>query len=76
MGVFAVINTRRHPLVLGDRTLGQKNLGKVDTLGIEPRAFRMRSGCDTTAPCAPCSIAQRGRILYNWSGKPAFAKQK
>ena len=25
----------------------------VDTLGIEPRAFRMRSGCDTTTPCAP-----------------------
>jgi hypothetical protein len=27
-------------------------MGKVDTLGIEPRAFRMRSGCDTTTPCA------------------------
>ena len=25
----------------------------MDTLGIEPRAFRMRSGCDTTTPCAP-----------------------
>ena len=25
---------------------------KVDTLGIEPRAFHMRSGCDTTTPCA------------------------
>ncbi len=24
----------------------------MDTLGIEPRAFRMRSGCDTTTPCA------------------------
>ena len=24
----------------------------VATLGIEPRAFRVRSGCDTTAPCA------------------------
>ena len=24
----------------------------VDTLGFEPRAFRMRSGCDTTTPCA------------------------
>ena len=22
------------------------------TLGIEPRAFRMRGGCDTTTPCA------------------------
>ena len=27
---------------------------KLDTLGIEPRAFRMRSGCDTSTPCALC----------------------
>jgi hypothetical protein len=25
---------------------------EMDTLGIEPRAFRMQSGCDTTTPCA------------------------
>ena len=25
---------------------------KMDTLRFEPRAFRMRSGCDTTTPCA------------------------
>ena len=25
---------------------------KMDILGFEPRAFRMRSGCDTTTPCA------------------------
>ena len=25
---------------------------KLDTLGIEPRAFRMQSGCDTATPCA------------------------
>ena len=25
---------------------------KLDTLGIEPRASRMLSGCDTTTPCA------------------------
>jgi hypothetical protein len=25
---------------------------KVDTLGFEPRAFRMRSKCDTITPCA------------------------
>ena len=31
-------------------------LWKVDTLGFEPRAFRMRSGCDTTTPCAPCCM--------------------
>ena len=24
----------------------------MDTLGFEPRAFHMRSGCDTTTPCA------------------------
>ena len=24
----------------------------LDTLGFEPRAFRMQSGCDTTTPCA------------------------
>ena len=24
---------------------------ELDTLGFEPRAFRMRSGCDTTTPC-------------------------
>ncbi len=28
---------------------------KVDTLGIEPRASRMLSGCDTTTPRALCS---------------------
>ena len=26
---------------------------QMDTLGIEPRASRMLSGCDTTTPCAP-----------------------
>ena len=26
----------------------------MDTLGIEPRASRMLSGCDKTTPCAPC----------------------
>ena len=28
------------------------DMQNMDTLGIEPRAFRMRSGCDTTTPCA------------------------
>ena len=31
--------------------------GQMDTLGFEPRAFRMRSGCDTTTPCAQCCKA-------------------
>ena len=26
---------------------------EMDTLGFEARAFRMRSGCDATTPCAP-----------------------
>ena len=28
-------------------------LWPLDRLGFEPRAFRMRSGCDATAACAP-----------------------
>ena len=32
------------------RTIARRS--KMDTLGFEPRAFRMRSGCDTTTPCA------------------------
>ena len=28
----------------------------MDTLGIEPRASRMLSGCDTTTPCALLTI--------------------
>ena len=27
-------------------------LSKLDTLGIEPKPFHMRSGCDATTPCA------------------------
>ena len=30
---------------------------QMDTLGIEPRASRMLSGCDTTTPCAQMSGA-------------------
>ena len=30
---------------------------QMDTLGFEPRAFRMRSGCDTTTPCALSACA-------------------
>ena len=30
----------------------KENMKKMDTLGIEPRASRMLSGCDTTTPCA------------------------
>ena len=41
---------------LADRLLPQLNsstLTLLDTLGIEPRASRMLSGCDTTTPRAP-----------------------
>ena len=40
---------QKHPASLYART---PLLLHMDTLGIEPRAFRMRSGCDTTTPCA------------------------
>ena len=33
----------------------------MDTLGFEPRAFRMRGGCDTTTPCAPFASEQQER---------------
>ena len=36
------------------------HFAKVDTLGIEPRASRMLSGCDTTTPCARCFSAAMG----------------
>ena len=32
--------------------IGMRSMQKMDTLGFEPSAFRMRSGCDTTTPCA------------------------
>ena len=37
----------------------------MDTLGFEPRAFRMRSGCDTTTPCAlgDCVVPSRGACV-------------
>ena len=33
----------------------------MDTLGFEPRAFRMRSGCDATTPCAHTYEAAKQR---------------
>ena len=44
-----------------------ERLQPLDTLGFEARAFRMRSGCDTTTPCAlkwcanKCSCTHFGR---------------
>ena len=48
-------------------------LSKLDTLGIEPRAFRMRSGCDTTTPCALYQIASSERhrfVFFMWPHTP------
>ena len=36
----------------------------MDTLGIEPRASRMLSGCDTTTPCAHTSMTN---IMHIWA---------
>ena len=35
----------------------------LDTLGFEPRAFRMRSGCDSTTPCALLEMLPRNGSL-------------
>ena len=35
----------------------------MDTLGFEPRAFRMRSGCDTTTPCAQWSWRLKSSLI-------------
>ena len=36
--------------------------GNMDTLGFEPRAFRMRSGCDTAPPCALGALAKYRKL--------------
>ena len=44
------------------------DFANMDTLGFEPRAFRMRSGCDTTTPCARdrrCNQKIQRRILID-----------
>jgi hypothetical protein len=43
--------------------LGAARVHNMDTLGIEPRASRMLSGCDTTTPCAPM-LLREGRLLH------------
>ena len=41
----------------------------MDTLGFEPRAFRMRSGCDTTTPCDLCTgLLDLIYLLFYWPG--------
>ena len=40
----------------------------MDTLGFEPRAFRMRSGCDATTPCALERYATLSYHLHHEAG--------
>ena len=35
----------------------------MDTLGFEPRAFRMQSGCDTTTPCARMPLSSAVKTI-------------
>ena len=60
-----------------------EGLEPLDTLGFEPRAFRMRSGCDTTTPCAlewhakTCryrtSPGASGRRALRWDSSPLLS---
>ena len=60
-----------------------EGLQPLDTLGFEPRAFRMRSGCDTTTPCAlewhakTCcygtSPGASGRRALRWDSSPLLS---
>ena len=45
----------------------------MDTLGIEPRASRMLSGCDAATPCAPADRVLRNTTTGEsqfWTGVP------
>ena len=60
-----------------------EGLQPLDTLGFEPRAFRMRSGCDTTTPYAlkwhakTCrngtSPGASGRRALRWDSSPLLS---
>ena len=52
------------------------DLTKVDTLGFEPRAFRMRSGCDTTTPCAQMMNPKSARLSAPCSSIGSCAASK
>ena len=51
----------------------------LDTLGFEPRAFRIRSGCDTTTPCALEACANRCHMTMlqcgalRWDSSPVHS---
>ena len=47
----------------------------MDTLGFKPNAFRMRSGCDTTTPCAQLSrfgLVDTQHKLLGWPDGDIF----
>ena len=46
-------------------------LRSMDTLGFEPRAFRVRSGCDATTPCALEGLVAGSNWLLPGCSKPA-----
>ena len=48
---------------------------KMDTLGIEPRAFRMQSGCDTTTQCARHRFPHRRFACCMLGSPPGGATQ-
>ena len=48
-----------------------KYIRTLDKLGFEPRAFRMRSGCDATTPCARLAMKRRGSNRGNVARAPA-----
>ena len=45
----------------------------LDTLGFEPRAFRMRSACDTTTPCAQLLARARQALIYILISNPGLS---
>ena len=48
---------------------------RMDTLGFEPRAFRMRSGCDTTTPCAlEVDTLVRAYCVTSGAARPGVAR--
>ena len=49
---------------------------KMDTLGIEPRAFRMQSGCDTTTPCARHRFRIGGLHVACWGPHPVVQHKR
>ena len=52
------------------------DVAKMDTLGFEPRAFHMRSGCDTTTPCAQLVEASPTMQFLDALGRPPMFTER